>query len=163
MAELTQLNEKLAEVLGLAQAAQDSTRKVEKLVEDKGVKATLKQMREEASETERRCKELAAGLDGKKMAIQKKAKETKADAFEMMDTYLVDDADGLYWLEFLVMAEAGELGHVEVVRKMAAKARNRPAKDLADWALGIQRRHFDQTRKAAVVLAGLEDPNEPAG
>ena len=34
MAELTVLEEKLAEVLGLAMAAQDSTSKVERLTED---------------------------------------------------------------------------------------------------------------------------------
>ena len=34
MAELTTLEEKLAEVLGLAMAAQDATEKVEGLVED---------------------------------------------------------------------------------------------------------------------------------
>jgi hypothetical protein len=162
MAELTQLEEKLAEVLGLAQASQQSTRKVEGLVEDREVKSTLKQMRKEASETERRCKELAASFDGKKTAINKKAKETKTEATEMMDTYLGDDADGLDGLEFLIMAEAGELGHVEIVRKMSQKARNKPARELADWAFGVQKRHFDQTRKAALALAAQEDPNEEA-
>jgi len=53
MAELTTLEEKLAEVLGLAQAAQGATEKIEGLVEDEGVASTLRQMREEAD-----------GLDG---------------------------------------------------------------------------------------------------
>ncbi|HEX8645576.1 MAG TPA: hypothetical protein VF715_01665 [Thermoleophilaceae bacterium] len=162
MAELTQLDEKLAEVLGLAQAAQQSTKKVASLVEDREVKDTLKQMREEAAETERRCKEAAAKLDGKKTAINKKAKETKTEASEMMSTYLGDDADGLDGLEFLIMAEAGELGHVEIVRQMAGKARNKDVKEVADWALSVQKRHFDQTRKAALKLAKEEDPNEAA-
>jgi thiaminase len=162
MAELTQLDEKLAEVLGLAQAAQQSTKKVASLVEDREVKATLKEMREEAAETERRCKELAASLDGKKTAINKKAKETKTEASEMMSTYLGDDADGLDGLEFLIMAEAGELGHVEIVRQMASKARNKPVKEVADWAFTVQKKHFDQTRKAALKLAKEEDPNEAA-
>jgi hypothetical protein len=52
MAELTTLEEKLAEVLGLAQAAQGATEKVE----DEGIVSTLRQMREEAEETERRCR-----------------------------------------------------------------------------------------------------------
>ena len=162
MAELTQLDEKLAEVLGLAQAAQQSTRKVAGLVKDREVKDTLKQMREEAAETERRCKDAAAKLDGKKTAINKKAKETKTEATEMMGTYLGDDADGLDGLEFLIMAEAGELGHVEIVRQMASKARNKDVKEVADWALSVQKKHFDQTRKAALKLAKEEDPNETA-
>ena len=40
----------------------------------------------------------------------------------MMDTYLGDDADGLDGLEFMTMAEAGELGHVAIVRQ-AQRAR----------------------------------------
>jgi hypothetical protein len=55
MAELTTLEEKLAEVTGLAQAAQQATQKVEGLVDDEDLVSELQQMREEAEETERRC------------------------------------------------------------------------------------------------------------
>jgi hypothetical protein len=162
MAELTQMEEKLAEVLGLAQAAQDSTRKIGKLVDNKDVRAALVQMRTEAAETEKRIKAFAENLNGKKTAIQRKAKETKTEASEMMSTYLGDDADALDGFEFLIMAEAGELGHVEIVRKMSQKAGNREAKELANWAYGVQKKHFEMTRKAALTLAAAEDPNEPA-
>ena len=107
MAELTKLESKLAEVFGLAQAAQQATGKVSKLVDDAEVKQTLERMSEEAAEAERRCAELAAELDGKKTAIEEKARETKSEATEMMRTYLGDDADALDGFEFLVMAEAG--------------------------------------------------------
>ena len=50
MAELNTLEEKLAEVLGLAQAAQGATEKVETLVDDDEVASTLKRMRQEAEE-----------------------------------------------------------------------------------------------------------------
>lgn len=69
MAELTTLEEKLAEVMGLAQAAQGATEKVEGMVEDDEIVARLTRMREEAEETERRCAELADARDGKKTAI----------------------------------------------------------------------------------------------
>ena len=162
MAELTQLDEKLAEVLGLAQAAQKVTAKVASLVEDDEVKSTLERMGEEAAETERRCEEVAANLNGKKTAIEEKARETKTEATEMMGTYLGDDADGLDGLEFMIMSEAGELGHVEIVREMSQKAGNAEVTEVADWALEVQRRHFEQTRKAALKLAAAEDPNEEA-
>lgn len=42
MAELTTLEEKLAEVLGLAQAAQGATEKVEGMVEDEEIVAGLR-------------------------------------------------------------------------------------------------------------------------
>ena len=163
MAELTQLESKLAEVIGLAQASQDTTRKVIKLVDDAEVAAILKKMREEAKETADRGLALAGQLQGKKSAVQKKARETKAEATEMMQTYLGDDADGLDGLEFMIMAEAGELGHVEIVSKMNEQVRNKEIAKLAKWALGVQSRHFDQTRAAALKLAAQEDASEPEG
>jgi hypothetical protein len=52
MAELTTLEEKLAEVLGLAQAAQGATEKVESMVEDSG--ATLRRREGRLAEAGRR-------------------------------------------------------------------------------------------------------------
>jgi hypothetical protein len=162
MAELTQLEEKLAEVLGLAQAAQKATSKVAGLGDDEHVRSTLEQMGEEAAETERRCTELAADLDGKKTAIEEKARETRQEAEEMMNTYLGSDADQLDGLEFLIMAEAGELGHVEIVSTMNEKARDPQIREVASWALEIQRKHWEQVRECALALAAQEDPNEAA-
>jgi hypothetical protein len=81
----------------------------------------------------------------------------------MMDTYLGDDADGLDGLEFLIMAEAGELGHVEIVNQMTEQAGEQQLREFAQWALEVQRRHFDQTRQAALTVAASEDPNEVEG
>jgi len=57
MAELTVLESKLGEVMGLAMAAQGATEKIAKLVEEEGddeLLRTLERMRQEASETEER-------------------------------------------------------------------------------------------------------------
>lgn len=162
MAELTTLEEKLAEVLGLAQAAQKATEKVEGLVEDESIVAELRQMREEAEETERRCTEVADSRDGKKTAILEKAQETKGEATEMMDTYLGDDADGLDGFEFMTMAEAGEVGHWAVLKKLNEQAGEEKIAELTEWALPIQERHFSQTKEGALQLAGEKDPYEEA-
>jgi hypothetical protein len=162
MAELTTLEEKLAEVLGLAQAAQKATEKVEGLVDDESIAANLRQMREEAEETERRCTEVAENRDGKKTAILEKAQETKGEASEMMDTYLGDDADGLDGFEFMTMAEAGEVGHWAVLKKLNEQAGEQPISNLTEWALPIQERHFSQTKEGALKLAGEKDPYEEA-
>ena len=162
MAELTQLESKLGEVLGLAQAAQDSTEKVLKMLDDEQIAEKLERMRDEAAEAEKRCLELAEGLDGKKTALQEKARETKSEAQDMMKTYLRDHADALEGLEFLLMAEAGELGHVEIIGKLNEQARNPQVQELVDWVLPIQERHFKDTREAALAIAAREDPNEPA-
>ena len=156
MAELTELDEKLAEVYGLAQAAQNATQKVAGLLEDDEIKGVLEQMHDEAAETEQRCEQLAGDLDGKKTAIQEKARETKQEAEQMMKDYLGDDADGLDGLEFLIMAEAGELGHVEIVGAMNEVTGEPKVQELFEWAQPIQSRHFEQTRQAALQLARQE-------
>ena len=165
MAQLTQLDSKLGEVLGLAQAAQQATRKVATLAKgDKDLVATLNRMRDEAKETEQRCKAVAEKRDGKKTAINRKARETKAEAGEMMQTYLGgDDVDALDGLEFLIMAEAGELGHWEIVRTMATKAKDRNVVKLAEWATPVQQEHFETVRSSSLALAEEEDPNEVEG
>lgn len=163
MAELTVLDEKLAEVLGLAQAAQTATEKVIGLVEDEQVKSTLEQMQQEAAETEQRATQVADGFEGKKTALLEKARETKGEATEMMRTYRGDDADGLDGLEFLLMAEAGELGHVEIAKTLSQRAQSEgvgEVRELLDWAQPIQERRFTQTREAALALAQQEDPDE---
>jgi hypothetical protein len=159
MAELTTLEEKLAEVTGLAQAAQAATKKVETLVEDDVLVSQLQKMREEAEETERRCTELADQRDGKKTAILDKAQETKNEASEMMSTYLGSDADDLDGFEFLTMAEAGEVGHWEILGKLNEKAREPQVNELVAWALPIQERHLRDVRQGSLLLAGEEDPN----
>jgi hypothetical protein len=160
MAELTTLEEKLAEVIGLAQAAHGATEKVEGLVDDDEIAQKLQRMREEATETERRGTELADKRDGKKTAILDKAQETKAEATEMMQTYLGDDADDLDGFEFLTMAEAGEVGHWRVLGKLNEKAGEDEISQLVDWALPIQERHFSDVNECSLTLAGEEDPYE---
>jgi hypothetical protein len=160
MAEVNTLEEKLAEVLGLAQAAQGATEKVEGLVDDQSIAERLQRMREEAEETERRCTELADRREGKKTAILDKARETKTEAEEMLTTYLGDDSDGLDGFEFLTMAEAGEVGHWAVLGKLNERAGEEPIDELVGWALPIQERHFDTVKECAVELAAQEDPYE---
>src|SRR3954462_2861255 len=158
MAELTTLEEKLAEVLGLAEAASKATEKVEGLVEDASIAEKLQQMREEAEETARRATAVAEQRDGKKTAILDKAGETEGEASEMMETYLGDDADGLDGFEFMTMAEAGEVGHWAILKKLNEKAGEEPIAELTQWALPIQERHFNDTKECALQLAAAEDP-----
>ena len=162
MAELTNLETKVAEVIGLAQAAQGATEKIEKLVQDDELKQTLQRMREEAVETEERTTKVVENIDGKKTAILEKARETKQEATEMMSTYLGGDADGLDGFEFLTMAEAGEAGHWEILGTMNEQAGNADLQDVIQWATPIQQRHFAEAREGSLQLAAEENPNEPA-
>lgn len=156
MADLTPLDEKLAEVLGLAQAAQDATTKVAGMEGADEFKPRLEQMGQEAAETERRTDELVDSLEGKKTAIREKAAEVKGEAKEMMQTYLADEEEALDGFEFLTMAEAGELGHWEIVKTMSDTIGEQQVSELADWAVGVQRKHFETVRESSLELAAAE-------
>jgi len=165
MAELTNLETKLGEVIGLAMAAQDATEKVSKLVEKEGsveLEKKLKTMWKEAARAEKLASELAGGFQGKKTAIMKEARTVKSKAADMMSTYLDRDADALDGFEFLTMAEASEVGHWSVLRKMSKKAGHQGVRELAKSQVAIQKRHLRDVMDGSILLAGEEDPNEPA-
>ena len=46
---------------------------------------------------------------------------------------------------------------MEIVNKMNEQVGDEQIGALATWALDVQRRHFEQTRAAALKLAGQED------
>jgi hypothetical protein len=163
MAQLTNLESKLGEVVGLAMAAQDAGQKVTKLAKDDGnddLVRKLELMRDEAKETEARGTKVAGAFEGKKTAILDEAREVKQKAQQMMKTYLEGASDSLDGFEFLTMAEAGEVGHWEILGTLNNRARRGEVSELVDWALPIQKRHLDTVRKASLDLASEEDPNE---
>jgi hypothetical protein len=156
MAELTPLDEKLGEVLGLAQAAQEATTKVAGMEGADEFRSRLEQMGSEAAETARRTDELIDSLEGRKTAIRDKAAETKSEAKEMMQTYLADEEEALDGFEFLTMAEAGELGHWEIVRTISEVMGDEQTSRLAEWAVDVQSRHFEAVRQSSLELAASE-------
>ena len=156
MADLTPLDEKIAEVLGLAQAAQSAAETVGSMEDAEGFANDLQRMREQAAETERRTEELIDGLEGKKTAIREMARETKSEATEMMKTYLAGEEEALDGFEFLSMAEAGELCHWEIVEKMSETLGAADLRALAGWAVGVQREHVETVRHASLELAVQE-------
>jgi hypothetical protein len=163
MAELTNLESKLGEVIGLAMAAQGATEKVTKLEDVEGDLAqTLERMQGEAKEAEQRGTEVASTFEGKKTAILEEAREVKQKATEMMQDYLDRSADGLDGFEFLTMAEAGEVGHWEILKTLNERARHSGVQELVEWGIPIQQRHFEEARQGSLKLAAEEDPNEIA-
>lgn len=164
MAELTNLESKLAEVLGLAMAAQGATTRVAAMFngEHAELREKVERMHEEARETEERCTQVAGSREGKKTAILEAARETRDEAREMMQTYLAGEDDPLDGFEFLTMAEAGEVGHWAIVEKLNEKAGDENVRALTEWALPIQRRHFDEVLAGSLELAADEDPDEVA-
>ena len=164
MAELTHLDEKLAEVLGLAQAAQAATKKVATLArqeKDTELVELLERMGDEAAKVEELCDATASSRDGVKTAITNKARETKAEVNDFMKTYL-EDAEALDGLEFLSMAEAGEMAHWEILAKLNETANDGEIARVVEFALPLQQTHVDAVREQSLRLAGNQDPTESA-
>jgi hypothetical protein len=164
MAELTHLDEKLAEVLGLAQAAQVATQKVGSLArkeKETELVALMQEMGTQAGELQKRCEAVAGTREGMKTAITQKARETKAEVADFMKTYL-EDAEALDGLEFLSMSEAGEMAHWEILAQLNDKAKDRDIAKVVKFALPLQKSHVDAVRTHSLRLAADEDPSDPA-
>jgi hypothetical protein len=160
MAELTHLESKLGEVMGLAMAAQAATEKVRRLAleQEPGLIRELERMHNEAAETEKRCNQIVDALAGEKTAIQQEAVSTSHKGDEMLKTYLEADSGVLEGFEFLTMVEAAEVGHWRVLGQLAQRADDGRIVDLCAWALPIQERHLSYVSRACQQLAGAEDP-----
>jgi hypothetical protein len=159
MADLSPLEEKLAEVIGLAQAAEQATEKVGGMLDGDGnLGELLKKMNEESKQTAERAVKVAEARDGKKSAILEMAAETKKEGVKMMGDYLDEDSDALDGFEFLIMTEAGEAGHWAILGTLNEKAGESEVGELVDWALPVQERHLTAVRSGSVDLAAGEDP-----
>ena len=107
MAELTNLETKLGEVIGLAMAAQAATERVEKLTTTASCVAQLKTMRKEAAQAEKDGTAVAA-LDRRQEGQDPRRgpDRSRQKGATMMKTYLERGSDELDGFEFLTMAEA---------------------------------------------------------
>jgi hypothetical protein len=162
MAELTNLETKLGEVIGLAMAAQTATERVEKLTSDRQLKKQLQTMRKEAAKAEKDGTTVAASFSGKKAKILSEARTVKTKGATMMKTYLERGSDDLDGFEFLTMAEAGEVGHWSVLQELNKQAKHPGIRDLVKEQLPIQRRHFKDVTSASLQLAAKEDATAAA-
>ena len=77
----------------------------------------------------------------------------------MMRTYLGDDADGLDGFEFLTMAEAGEVGHWEVLGVLGEKAGRRRSRSSSTGPCRSKNATSETVREGSLKLAAEEDPN----
>jgi antirestriction protein len=78
-----------------------------------------------------------------------------------MKTYL-EDAEALDGLEFLSMAEAGEMSHWEILATLNETAKDRGVAAVVKFAVPLQQGHVDAVREHYLRLAADEDPSEPA-
>jgi len=131
MTEKEKLEEQIGEVLGLEIAAQKAVEELSAkgLLDKRGLKGKLQGMKKEAGDHQRRIEQVmqsvteSEGLD--EQSIRQNAEETSQKASQMMQTYLGEDPDTLDALEFLCLAEGGEVTHYEVLGELAKEVKDK--------------------------------------
>lgn len=130
MIEKEVLEETIGECLGLERAARQAVQELNsKGLLKEEVKSTISDMHDEAGTHEEKLQRLIEmirepeGLNSG--SIEEHAKETAEKTPQIMKTYLGEDPTELDALEFLSIAEGGEVTHYHVLRKLAGKVRNK--------------------------------------
>lgn len=158
---LDNLQKKLGEVLGLERAAQKA---VEELVALKLLKSEskdeAKEIQNEASSHEEKIQEVVSlfaedeevKLNASK--VEESAKETEKKATKIMKTYLGENPDTSEALEFLCLAEGGEVSHYEVLQTICENFDNKKALITIKSILKEEQKHLSECidmAKAAVA------------
>src|SRR5687768_6461353 len=148
MAEKEKLEEQIGEVLGLEMAAQKAVEELSTkgLLDQGGVKDKLQGMKQEAGDHQKRIEQVMQGLAQSQgldqQSIRQHAEEDTQKASQMMQTYLGEDPDTLDALEFLCLAEGGEVTHYEVLDELAKKVEdNKFASEVAS-ILAEEKQHL---------------------
>jgi hypothetical protein len=143
------LQKKLGEVLGLERAAQKA---VEELVAMKLLKSDskndAKEIQKEASTHEEKIQEVVSLFSEDKNVqldvnkVEESAKETEEKATKIMKTYLGENPDTSEALEFLCLAEGGEVSHYEVLQAICKNFDNKKALTTVKSILKEEQRHL---------------------
>jgi hypothetical protein len=143
------LQKKLGEVLGLERAAQKA---VDELISMKLLKSNSKdesrEIQEEASNHEEKIQEVASIFSEDKDVqldinkVEESAKETEEKATNIMKIYLGEKPDTSEALEFLCLAEGGEVAHYEVLQAICSNFDNKKALSTVKSILKEEQRHL---------------------
>jgi ferritin-like metal-binding protein YciE len=145
------LQKKLGEVLGLERAAQKA---VDELITMKLLKSDskteAKEIQGEASTHEEKIQEVIRIFSEDKNVqldvakVEESAKETEEKATQIMKTYLGEEPDTSEALEFLCLAEGGEVSHYEVLQAICGSFDNKKALSTVKSILKEEQRHLSQ-------------------
>lgn len=149
------LEEQIGECLGLEMAAQKAVEELNSkgLLDKPGVKSKLMKMQKEAGSHEQKMEQVMQRvIESEELdqgSIKQNAEETVQKATEMMNTYLGEDPDTLDALEFLCLAEGGEVTHYEVLSTLAGKVKDKKFGTAVRGILREEKRHLQVCTKLA--------------
>jgi len=161
MADQEMIQEKIGEALGLEKAAQKAVEELDSrgLLKPEQVKK-LSKMKDEASQQEEEMQKLVEELvesDGfDESTIEEKAEETAEKVSKIMETYLGEDPDTQEALEFLCLAEGGEVTHYEVLTSVSKNVKNKKFGTKVRAILTEEKRHLNVCTKLAKENAASE-------
>jgi rubrerythrin len=147
MVELQKLEQKLGEALGLEKAAQIAVEELSAkgLLDEGGMRNKLQNMKKQANNHQSNLEEIIPALESEGLSsenIQNAAQETEQKASEIMKTYLGEDPDSSEAIEFLCLAEGGEVTHYEVLNAMTKGVKNRKLASKVKTILAEEKRHL---------------------
>jgi ferritin-like metal-binding protein YciE len=154
MADKEMIQEKIGEALGLEKAAQKAVEELHSrgLLEPEHMKK-LSKMKEQTGKQEEEMEVLIQDLtdtDGfDSSTIEEKAVETADKVSKIMVTYLGDEPDTQEALEFLCLAEGGEVAHYEVLASVAKDVKNKKFGTKVRSILKEEKGHLDLCTKLA--------------
>src|SRR5918996_3977394 len=148
MSNKENLEQKIGEALGLEKAAQAAVEELSAkgLLDEGGMKYKLQTMRKQANNhqttLEGFIQVLSESEDLNSENIQTVAQEIEQKASEIMKTYLGEDPDSSEAIEFLCLAEGGEVTHYEVLNAMTKGVKNRKFASKVKSILAEEKRHL---------------------
>lgn len=155
------IQEKIGEALGLEKAAQKAVEELDSrgLLKPEHMKK-LSKMKDEAGQQEEEMEQLVQELvesDGfEQETIEEKVEETAEKASKIMETYLGEEPDTQEALEFLCLAEGGEVTHYEVLTSVAKDVKNKKFGTKVRAILKEEERHLALCTKLAKTNAAEE-------
>jgi ferritin-like metal-binding protein YciE len=154
-----EIEKKIGEALGLEMAAQKAVEELgsKGLLDKGGMKDKLEKMRKQANNHQTDLEELignlseSQGLDSSK--IQEVANETAQKASQIMNTYLGESPDSSEAIEFLCLAEGGEVTHYEVLSAMTKLIKDRKFSTKVKAILEEEKKHLSLCTRLAKQIA----------
>jgi rubrerythrin len=158
MANLQKLEQKIGEALGLEKAAQVAVEELSAkgLLDEGGMKDKLQNMKKQANNHQANLEELIPALESEGLSSennQNAATETEQKVSEMMKTYLGEDPDSSEAIEFLCLAEGGEVTHYEVLSTLTRGVKNKKFGTKVKAILAEEKRHLQLCTRLAKQTA----------
>jgi rubrerythrin len=152
MANLQKLEQKIGEAFGLEKAAQVAVEELSAkgLLDEGGMKDKLQTMKKQANNHQSNLEELIPALESEGISsenIRKTATETEHKATEKMKTYLGENPDSSEAIDFLCLAEGGEVTHYEVLSSMTKGIKNKKLATKVKAILAEEKRHLQLCTK----------------